>query len=68
MTAISPVSYYQHYYVLPVDRVVYQEIPVGRNELSDAVKPVKEIVDEHRTQLRSSEGECRRGSKMDIYV
>jgi hypothetical protein len=47
---------------------VYQEIPVGRNELPDAVKPVKEIVDEHRTQMRSSEGEWRRGSKMDIYV
>ncbi len=68
MTVISPLSYYQHYYVPPVDRTVYQEIPVGRNELPDAVKPVKEIVDEHRTQMRSSEGEWRRGSKMDIYV
>tara|TARA_B100001057_G_scaffold376964_1_gene382174 strand:- start:1170 stop:1376 length:207 start_codon:yes stop_codon:yes gene_type:complete len=68
MTAISPLSFYQHYYVPPVDRTVYQEVPVGRNELPDAVKPVKEIIDEHRTQMRSSEGEWRRGSKMDIYV
>ena len=41
---------------------------VAPGKLADAVKPVKEIVDEHRTQIRSSEGEWRRGSKMDIYV
>ena len=68
MTSISPISYYQHYYVPPVDRTVYQEIVVTPGKLADAVKPVKEIVDEHRTQMRSSEGEWRRGSKMDIYV
>ena len=68
MTAISPISFYQYYYVPPVHRTVYEEIPNGRNELPDAVKPVKEIIDEHRTQMRSSEGEWRRGSKMDIYV
>ena len=68
MTAIIPISYYQYYYAPPVHRTVYQEIPVGRSELTDAVKPVKEIIDEHRTQMRSSEGEWRRGSKMDLYV
>ena len=68
MTAISPISFYQYYYAPPVNRTVYQEIPVGRSELTDAVKPVREIIDEHRTQMRSSEGEWRRGSKMDLYV
>ena len=55
MTIISPISYYAHYFVPGTPVNVYKQEKVFQPE-PIAAKPVKEVIDEFRSALRTCFG------------
>jgi hypothetical protein len=67
MTVISPISYYAHYFVPGTPVNVYKQEKVFPPD-PIAVKPVKEVIDEFRSALRTQKGAWYLGSKLDLLV